>query len=82
MARIVEELDAGVVARSLDPEAIAAAIRAVLDRPVEARSADRERVARVAEERYTWPVAAAGYRRLVRDLVGEVRDLAGEAGRS
>ncbi len=70
MAGIVTELHAGVVAASLEPSAIAAAIRSILDEPADARAADRRRVSAVAHERYTWPRAAAGYRQLVRDLAG------------
>jgi glycosyltransferase involved in cell wall biosynthesis len=68
MARIVDAAAAGIVAPSLEPDALAEAIRSVLDvNPLE-RAARRRRVAAVAAERYTWPSAASRYR----DLVGRV----------
>lgn len=68
MAAIVEREHAGVIAASLEPAAIAGAIREILEQPAETRNADRQRVAAVAEKRYSWPVAQAGYRRLVRSM--------------
>jgi glycosyltransferase involved in cell wall biosynthesis len=62
--------DLGRVARSLRPDDLAAAIRDVLDRPSAARSDERVRIAAIAAERYTWPVAARTYRELVRQLIG------------
>ncbi len=70
MAGIVEDLGAGFVAASTEPDAIAAAIGNVLDAPASAMADRRRRVSAVAHERYTWPIAAAGYERLVRDLAG------------
>ena len=70
MARIVNEADAGVVAPSLEPDALAEAIRSVLDADPVERAARRRRVAAIAAERYTWPSAAGRYRELVSRTVG------------
>jgi glycosyltransferase involved in cell wall biosynthesis len=66
MAGIVREIDAGNLASSLEPDALAAAIRGVLDVDPRERVARRRRVAAIAAERYTWPSAASRYRGLVR----------------
>ena len=71
MNELVTEHGLGVVARSLGPEDLAAAIRRILDRPVDERHAERERIRRLAAERFSWPVAAAAYRDLVRELAGD-----------
>ena len=70
MARIVDEVAAGVVAPSLEPDALADAIRSVLDVDQLERAARRRRVAAIAAERYTWPSAASRYRDLVRRTAG------------
>jgi glycosyltransferase involved in cell wall biosynthesis len=68
MARIVDEVGAGVVAPSVEPDALAEAIRSVLDVDPLERTARRRRVAAIAAERYTWPSAAGRYRELVRRI--------------
>jgi glycosyltransferase involved in cell wall biosynthesis len=69
MARIVDETDAGIVAPSLEPDALAGAIRSLLDVDPAERAARRLRLAAVAAERYTWPSAAGRYRELVRGIM-------------
>jgi glycosyltransferase involved in cell wall biosynthesis len=66
MARVVDEAGAGIVAPSLEPDALAEAIRTVLDVDPLERVARRRRLAAIAAERYTWPRAADRYRELVR----------------
>lgn len=70
MNALVTEHGLGVVARSLAPDDLAAAIRMVLDRPDEERRAERDRIRRLAAEHFSWPVAAGAYRDLVRELSG------------
>jgi glycosyltransferase involved in cell wall biosynthesis len=70
MARLVTEYGLGVVARSLAADDLAAAIRSLLDRPADERTAERRRLRTVAAERFSWPVVAAAYRTLVRDRLG------------
>lgn len=69
---IMEELlrreELGQVAPSMAPADIAAAIRSILDLPVEERMAWRERIQTVARERYSWPIAAEEYVGLIRTL--------------
>jgi glycosyltransferase involved in cell wall biosynthesis len=67
-AAILEQEELGVIARSPGPADIAAAIRAILDRPAEERAAWRRRIQAVARERYSWPIAAEAYAGLVRSL--------------
>ena len=50
------------------PADIAAAIVEILDRPVGEREVWRRRIQVAARERYSWPVAAAAYRRLIDGL--------------
>lgn len=69
MTAILARERLGAVARSLAPADFAAAIRSVLDRPASERAAERHRIAARAREAYSWPVAAAGYRALLRRLV-------------
>jgi glycosyltransferase involved in cell wall biosynthesis len=71
MARIVDEVGAGVVAPAVDPDALAGAIRSVLDVDPLERAARRRRLAAVAAGRYTWPSAAGRYRELVRRTAGQ-----------
>ncbi len=73
MARIVGEVGAGVVARSLEPDALAAAIRSALDVDPAERVERRRRVATVAAARYTWPHAAERYLEVVRGIAGTER---------
>jgi glycosyltransferase involved in cell wall biosynthesis len=68
MEGILRREDLGVVARSLAPADIAAAIVDVLDRQADERLAWRRRIQAVARERYTWPVAAAAYREVIDGL--------------
>lgn len=68
MSALVTQHGLGVVARSLGPDDLAAAIRAILDRPADERHAERDRIRSLAAERFSWPVAAAAYRALVREL--------------
>jgi hypothetical protein len=50
------------------PADIAAAIRSIVDLPADVRAAWRTRMAGLARERYSWPIAAEAYRGLVRAL--------------
>ncbi len=68
MAKLVEEHDLGLVAPSLEPDALAASIRALLDRSAAERAEHRVRIAALARERFSWPSAAAAYRELVAGL--------------
>ncbi len=70
MEAVLRKEDLGRVAASMDPADIAAAIRAILELPPAEREAWRARIAATARERYSWPIAAAAYRDLVRSLVG------------
>jgi glycosyltransferase involved in cell wall biosynthesis len=70
MGELVREHRLGVVARSLAPPDLAAAIREVLDRPVAEAVAERERIRVLAAERFSWSAAAATYLELVRRLRG------------
>ena len=65
MASLVDGLGLGVVARSLAPDDLAAAIRAVLDVSPEEADARRRRIAQIAREQFAWPIAARRYRELV-----------------
>ncbi len=68
MEAVLRKEDLGRVAASMDPADIAAAMREILDLPAAERDAWRERIAATARERYSWPIAAAAYRELVRSL--------------
>jgi glycosyltransferase involved in cell wall biosynthesis len=68
MGHLVETYDLGVVASSLAPADLAAAIRSVLDVPSEAAAERRARIALTAREHFRWPIAAARYREVVRRL--------------
>jgi glycosyltransferase involved in cell wall biosynthesis len=68
MAELVETHDLGVVAASLAPDDLAAAIRRVLDVEPATAADRRRRIASVARERFAWPVAAERYRALVESL--------------
>jgi glycosyltransferase involved in cell wall biosynthesis len=69
MEVLLREHDLGRVAASLAPVDLAAAIAGILDRPAAQATADRARVMALAADRFTWPIAAAAYRGLVRRLV-------------
>lgn len=77
MAELVERFDLGVVAASLGPADLAAAIRLVLDVEPEVGAQRRRRIASIARERFSWPVAAARYRTLVEDVLGRTSDTRG-----
>jgi glycosyltransferase involved in cell wall biosynthesis len=68
MEEILRREGFGRVARSLAPADLAAAIRDVIDMPRSDMSAWRARIAAASAERYTWPVAAATYRALLRGI--------------
>jgi glycosyltransferase involved in cell wall biosynthesis len=65
MEAMVREHDLGRVAASLAPAELAAAIGELLDRPAGERAAERQRIATLAQERFSWPATAARYRELV-----------------
>ncbi|HEY8439643.1 MAG TPA: glycosyltransferase, partial [Candidatus Limnocylindrales bacterium] len=71
MRRVVVEHDLGVVARSLDPGDLAAAIVAVLDVAPTAAAERRARIRLIASERYAWRVAARRYRDVVAEIAGD-----------
>lgn len=73
MAALVRRFDLGVVAASLRPADLAAAIREVLDVEPDAAQARRERIAAIAREHFAWPVAAARYRSLVAELLPDTK---------
>ena len=50
------------------PEAIAAAIRSILDLSLADRRMWRDRLAAMARERYSWPIAAEAYKSVLRSL--------------
>lgn len=68
MEEVLRREDLGRVAASMDPADIAAAVRSILDLPPAELAAWRERIRTTARERYSWPIAAAAYRDLVRSL--------------
>ena len=68
MEAVLRQEDLGRVAASMEPADIAAAVRAILELPEAEREAWRERIRTTARERYSWPIAAAAYRGLVRSL--------------
>jgi glycosyltransferase involved in cell wall biosynthesis len=68
MEAVLRKEDLGRVAASMEPADIAAAMRAILDLPAAEREAWRERIRTTARQRYSWPIAAAAYRELVRSL--------------
>ncbi len=71
MAELLAREDLGRVAASMTPTDIAAAIREIVDLPDDVRSSWRARIAGRAREHATWPVAAAAYRRVVAELMGD-----------
>jgi glycosyltransferase involved in cell wall biosynthesis len=68
MAELVARHGLGVVARSLAPRDLALAIRSILDVSPEAALDRRRRIAAIAGEQFTWPIAAARYRTVVGEL--------------
>ncbi|MFH1475553.1 MAG: glycosyltransferase [Chloroflexota bacterium] len=68
MGDLVREHGLGVVAASLEPADLAAAICSLLDEPADARAERRLRIAAVARERFSWAAVAAAYRDLVARL--------------
>jgi glycosyltransferase involved in cell wall biosynthesis len=70
MDRLVTTFDLGVVARSLGPADLAAAVRTVIDRPSTDRVAWRAAIAATAAERFSWGATAVAYRELVRAIAG------------
>jgi glycosyltransferase involved in cell wall biosynthesis len=68
MEEVLRREDLGRVAASMDPADIAAAVRSILELPAAELAAWRERIRTTARERYSWPIAAAAYRDLVRSL--------------
>jgi glycosyltransferase involved in cell wall biosynthesis len=68
MAGIVHETEAGRLVDPTDPVAIAAAVRSILDAPLEEREAMRSRALAAARDRFTWEAQAeilfAAYGRL------------------
>ncbi|MEA2520295.1 MAG: hypothetical protein QOF49_2375 [Chloroflexota bacterium] len=69
MAELVERLDLGVVARSLAPSDLGAAIARLLDVPSEAATARRARIRGIAATEFSWESAAEGYVEAVRAAV-------------
>jgi glycosyltransferase involved in cell wall biosynthesis len=74
MEAMVRDHGLGRVASSPAPADLAAAIAKLLDRPAEERSSERERIARLARERFSWPATAARYRDLVEARVASAAD--------
>ena len=68
MADLLEREDLGRIAASMDPRDIAAAMTAILDLPAAELAAWRERIRAAAHARYSWPIAAEGYRELIRSI--------------
>ena len=64
MARIIDADDLGVVAASLRPADLAAAIRRVIDVEPEVAAERRRRIAALAAERFSWSAVASRYRAL------------------
>jgi glycosyltransferase involved in cell wall biosynthesis len=78
MATLTEAHGLGMVVSSNSPIDMATGIRAVLDRPQAERDAERERIATVARETFSWPAAAAVYRGVVeRAIANRVRHAGG-----
>ena len=68
MEDLLRREDLGRVAASMAPADIAAAIRSILDLPAAERAAWRDRIRTTARDRYSWPIAAAGYRELLESV--------------
>ena len=68
MADLLRREDLGRIAASMDPRDIAAAMSAILDLPPADLAAWRERIRAAAHARYSWPIAAEGYRELIRSI--------------
>jgi glycosyltransferase involved in cell wall biosynthesis len=65
MRRIVEADGLGSVADPADPDALASALRAVLEQPAEEYDAMRARCLAVSRDRYNWETAVVPYLELV-----------------
>lgn len=70
MAGLVRQLDLGSIAASDAPADLAEAIRTIAVRSPADRAAWRTRIAAVARDRFSWPVAERAYRDLVKSLDG------------
>lgn len=70
MEAIVRSADLGVVARSVSPDGLAAAIRSILERSPDERSEWRARIAAYGREHFAWPIAAERYQELVQRIAG------------
>ena len=68
MAGILAEEEAGRVVASMAPADIAAAIRSIIELSEAERRAWRDRLAAVARERYSWPIAAKAYESVLATL--------------
>jgi glycosyltransferase involved in cell wall biosynthesis len=68
MAEVVGRHEVGVVAASLSPADLAAAIRSVLDVEPDVARERRRRIAALAGREFSWPVAAERYRAVVMSL--------------
>jgi glycosyltransferase involved in cell wall biosynthesis len=68
MGGLVTTHDLGVVAASLRPDDLAAAIRRVVDVEPDVALARRRRIALVAATHFSWPVAEARYLDLIRTI--------------
>jgi glycosyltransferase involved in cell wall biosynthesis len=68
MAGILAEEEAGRVVASMAPADIAAAIRSIVELSEAERRAWRDRLAAVARERYSWPIAAKAYESVLATL--------------
>jgi glycosyltransferase involved in cell wall biosynthesis len=73
MNELVARYELGAVARSLEPDDLAAAIRSVIDRPPAERATWRSTIRATAQERFSWTAAATAYRELVRAASGRDR---------
>jgi glycosyltransferase involved in cell wall biosynthesis len=75
MRSIVEDHGLGAVADPADPadpDALARALRSLLDAPSEARAAMRARCLSITRDRFSWEAAVVPYLGLVDDLVPPV----------
>jgi glycosyltransferase involved in cell wall biosynthesis len=70
MAALVARHDLGLVARTLGPVDLGAAIAAILERSPAEVAAERARLVALGAERFSWPAAAATYLELVHRVAG------------
>lgn len=73
MNDLVARYELGAIARSLEPDDLAEAIRSVIDRPPAERAAWRSTIRATAQEHFSWAAAASAYRELVRAAAGRDR---------